>query len=63
MSTDTKQGERRQMVSARFTPAQVEIMEKVAEMEDRTVSGIIRRDVSLYLFEATEGTAYERRGS
>jgi uncharacterized protein (DUF1778 family) len=54
MSTDTKQGERRVMVSARFTPAQVEMLERVAQVEDRTVSDLIRRAVSMYLFDATQ---------
>lgn len=61
MSTDTKQGERRLMVSARFTPAQVELMEQIAAAEDRTVSNLIRRAVSLYLFEMTERESYKRR--
>ena len=61
MSYDTKAGARSQLVSLRFTPAQMEMIERVAEIEDRSVSNLIRRAVSLYLFETPERKAYARR--
>jgi hypothetical protein len=51
MSTDSGKGARREILSLRFTPRQIEMIEQLAKEQNMTVSRLIRQAVSMYIFE------------
>ncbi len=50
MSSTSGIGIRRELLTVRFTPRQIEMLERLAEEQEITVSSLVRRALGMYVF-------------